>query len=93
MRENTRQKRRTKSDFTFVELHPGVTKFAIFLVICGLVLGSIFSSVIANVCLLVVVFGIAGIGLWALTGILYEGVLIPIVETVRHRRLRRVSGE
>lgn len=93
MRKITRQKRRTGSDYTFVELHPGVTKFAIFLAICGLVLGSVFNSAVANACLLVVLFGIVGIGFWALTGILYEGVLIPIVETARRCRLRRVSGE
>lgn len=93
MRKIMRRKRRTRSDYTFVELHPGVTKFVIFLVICGLVFGSIFNSVIANACLLVVLFGIVGIGFWALTDILYEGVLIPIAETVRRRRPCRVSGE
>lgn len=93
MRKITRQKRRTRSDYTFVELHPGVTKFAIFLVICGLIFGSIFNSAIANVCLLVVLFSVVGVGFWALTGVLYEGVLIPIVETARRRRLCRISGE
>lgn len=93
MRKITRQKRRTKSDYTFVERYPGLTKFAIFLVICGLVFGSVFNSAIANACLLVVLFSVVGVGFWALTGILYEGVLIPLVETARRRRLHRVSGE
>lgn len=93
MRKITRQKRRTKSDYTFIELHPGITKFVIFMIILGLIVGSLCNSILAHICMWVVTAVVLVIGFWAISGVIYEGVLIPLVESARRRRLCRVSGE